>query len=110
MHITWGMLEAVINFLNIVRSVDLRFYRPVTLPADIRAIVISENYPYISEAEEEFDDENFYCFCLVCRSSLLSMYQTSCHAQETTSSKRTKRFKRQHLRHSLLAFSRHAFV
>lgn len=58
MYITWGVFEAIINILYIVGRVDLRFYRPDILPAKVRAIITAEQSHYVSEAEEDSDEED----------------------------------------------------
>lgn len=55
MYICWGGFEALINVLYIVGRVDLRFYRPDTLPAKVRAIITAEQSYYPSDNEDEED-------------------------------------------------------
>lgn len=53
MYLCWGGFEALINVLYIVGRVDLRFYRPDTLPAKVKAIITAEQSYYPSDNEEE---------------------------------------------------------
>ncbi|RKP30274.1 hypothetical protein METBISCDRAFT_31042 [Metschnikowia bicuspidata] len=57
MYIAWGAFEVIINVLYLVGRVDLRFYRPDKLPAQVGAIVTAEQSVCVSDAEEEDKQE-----------------------------------------------------
>lgn len=52
MYICWGLFEVVSNLLYIIGRVDLRFYRPDTLPHKVRCIITEEQSINPSEDEE----------------------------------------------------------
>jgi len=70
-YICWGALETLIHILYLVGRVDLRFYKPDTLPARVRAIITAEQSFFhsrshsrnqstnVSDDESELDDEEF---------------------------------------------------
>lgn len=55
MYIVWGGFEAIINVMYIIGRVDLRFYRPDTLPAKVKAIITAEQSYFPSDNEDNDD-------------------------------------------------------
>ncbi|KAK6454381.1 uncharacterized protein RJT20DRAFT_247 [Scheffersomyces xylosifermentans] len=56
MYFCWGVSEVFVHLIYLIGRVDLRFYRPDTLPAKVRAIITSEQTYYPSDNEEEEED------------------------------------------------------
>lgn len=52
MYVTWGVFEILIHILYLVGRVDLRFYRPDTLPQKVRCIITAEQSFYPSDNED----------------------------------------------------------